>query len=363
LNNAYEICVTDISAELVFEITHSDKSPLVDSETALFEIDARSLNNSKRYKLLYDNNKSYFTCVVDLDSTLFEEQFLIDAKVPGYYEYSGKINIRKRNCLRVKVDDQYQKISYSLPYSDTILNWTLPDPIVRNARSGEVLTQESQFIPIPDMLPDNYSLQRTDSGFILSRPFTVNCLTGNCFGAPKNRKIKLTLSHELAENDANYTIDIEIADNSMFSRCARFALNLMLIALFLVYLKALLTKHRFKKGKKGQWASVLYFDGYLEDEYLQQKISLRTSLLNRYLNPFGPEKKKVYGMVFTATRSTRIILSGSSLAGNTFKGEEEIEFLRDEKTRKIEDWHMSPNNVITKVISNNKRVYYKYILK
>jgi hypothetical protein len=150
---------------------------------------------------------------------------------------------------------------------------------------------------------------------------------------------------------------VEKTDTGIWARCKKPIILALFILFLLWYLNKLVKKPRFKKGKKRSRARILVYNNSLSET--PTTYELRTNFINRYLNPFGVETKKVRGLKFIATKSAKIDLSGDSINENIRKGEIELEFNKS-KDGKYKDQKVQNMNIITKINHDKSRTYYQY---
>ncbi len=361
--NKYMACFddTEFVVHYALRASHPDESGKIAPELAVVSV--RSMFSGNVSRLNFNPQSKSYTGNIPLSTDQPTETFVVISDIRGYYHNEHKITIQKSRCIDIMTDDIFDTVFFSLQKPDTIIVWKLKRFVVRDLKTGALLPEESRFITLKNELNGNYRLKTDKDQLYLIRTNQLHRIFGSCFLSFLNEDLQFDLIHPNAKQPARVHVHVIKTDTCILCRCWIFLLVLAGIGLLLLYIYKITTKPRFKKNKNKRRAKIEYYQKNLDNGYIGMK-ELKTGFINRYLNPFGPETKKVYGLRFIATRSTRIYLSGKSINDNLTRGLAQIPIDRDNISQKYPDLPMAPN-VKTDIIAkqdpqNQDEVYYYY---
>lgn len=354
----YTVCNNDKEVDLICWIKQKNGEPLTENQIGNIRVTATSKTDS--HELGHDNSNRCYTHTINLNAIGSNEVFQISVEIPNYSTLRKEIEITERTCLKVKLENNYyDTLSFSMLLDTAdVLGWNIRPPIITNLNTGETLNGEfGQMIIESDIKPP-YSLVKTDDGLMLKmdnkRGFFTPCLMSS-----NNDAISFAFEHPKADAPSNYHITIVKTDTGVWERCYRVLIVLILCILFLIYLYAIITKHRFKEK------AIINLYDYTPDgkDYVAYR-PLKTRFFNRYLNPFEKhEKNRVYGMDFRATRRTTIFLLGTSITSSLKQNIYGADFTKDssKKGNSYHDYLMRNGDFVVKLDKNGDiKSYYEY---
>ncbi len=310
-DGTYLVCSDLSSFPVSYELRDKNRKAL-DIDNSSVQVSLLN-KQGELIKNIKSSEDASFSTDILLDLTKDSEDFQFKVRIGNAYETIIPIRINKKRCVSMSIASKEFQYKHRLS-SDTVFSQSMELPEISDSETKQILQNEQKYIEYK-ITGDTagYKVQISDNIKIFA-PQKEENICSECLRIAREKEIQIEFLHPNLKEKAIYTIHINQTDESLFKRCFWCFVAIILALLLISYLILLSRKKRFyrKNKRKAQLTR------YINDE-MERDLYLETGLLNK-LNPFIPEKKKLYGLSCVATRNQTIRVNTSALKSKSSRG-------------------------------------------
>ncbi len=258
------------------------------------------------------SKNSLYKTTLKLNENLKNESFLFYIKIGDSFEDKIPIIITKSPCVELFVESKEFHFKHYLAAKKAFVR-EIELPVIYDKKTQQEVPDEQRYIDYKVKSESFYTVKVGDKIKIRAKKKEDN-FCEECLRIAGEKEIQIELTHPNLKETVVYTIHIKQTDAPWWERCLLCIIIITTLLLLFVYWMLLRRKKKFYRKNKKRAKVIKYVD----DDIKGNKF-LKTNLLNK-LNPFVPERCKLYGFSFVATRNQIIQVKTSSLKARSNRG-------------------------------------------
>lgn len=312
-NNIYTVC--DSLSAICFEYKLRDILGGRLSDDILNNAEISFLDKNKKFinKFYFNEQEKKFVGDLTLSGMSEPEYFFIKVSVNNEFEDIHEIQIVKRPCIELNINSNDFEFTHHLSRDSTFFK-SIQVPVIFDKSSTASFPEEKEFLGYKiEGDTGSYNVKRIEDEFIIENISSSCNLICNCLRQPKTNHIIIQFEHQNVNTPASYDITINQVDYPFWERCWKLLLYFIIGLLALLYLIKIKRKPRFYH-KGGRKAVVEKFENPdKHTTFCDYNKTLKTSFVNRYINPYGKENLRFDGLHFIAEKGENVNVTMQSI--------------------------------------------------